>query len=231
MEVVDIAPIDVGTNSALQRKALAFGDEGIFLGGPPKAFHAVGCNQLITLLECGLMPDHHVLDVGCGCLRGGFWLIHFLDPDRYYGIEPNREMVALGLEQFVPTRTVAAKRPTFDHNSNFDFGVFGRHFDYVLARSVWTHAAPAQIEKMLDQFLAWSAPGASLVTSYLKAGSPNEHYAGDDWVGRSHASNTPGMVRYTPDWITRICSRRHLRVRELRRPLNDQTWLLIDRHS
>jgi SAM-dependent methyltransferase len=229
MDVVDIVPSEIGRNSLLQRKALAAAGNGVFLGGPPKAFHAVGCDQLITLLECGLVPEDHVLDVGCGCLRGGFWLMHFLDPDRYCGIEPNRAMLSLGLEQFVPAETVTAKRPRFDHTSSFDFGVFGRQFDFVIARSVWTHAAPRQIETMLDQFVAWSTPGASFVTSYLKADSPDQHYVGESWVGRDHIFGTPGMVRYTPDWIVSICHKRGLRVRELRRRVNSQIWLWIDR--
>jgi hypothetical protein len=157
--------------------------------------------------------------------------MHFLDADRYCGIEPNREMLGLGLEQFISPATVAAKRPRFDHNPDFDFGIFGRRFDYVIARSVWTHAAPRQIERMLDQFTAWSNPNASFLTSYLKADSPASHYAGDVWVGRSHQSSTPGVVRYTPEWVTRICDDRGLRVRELRREINSQTWLWIDRKA
>jgi hypothetical protein len=140
-------------------------------------------------------------------------------------------MLALGLDQFLSAGTVAERRPCFDHNSSFEFAVFGRRFDYVLARSVWTHAAPAQIEKMLDQFVAWSTPRASFITSYHKAGSPEEAYVGDAWVGRSHASDTPGGVRYAPDWITAICRRRNLRVRELKQRLNNQTWLWIDRDT
>jgi hypothetical protein len=51
------APIDVGRNSPLQRRANTLAETGAFLGGPAAHFHAIGCNQLITLLESGLMPS------------------------------------------------------------------------------------------------------------------------------------------------------------------------------
>jgi hypothetical protein len=37
-----------------------------------------------------------VLDVGCGALRVGYWLIHFLEPENYYGIEPKKRMLGTG---------------------------------------------------------------------------------------------------------------------------------------
>jgi hypothetical protein len=49
-----------------------------FLGGPVRDFERVGRLQLITLLRSGLYPQSKVLDLGCGCLRGGYWLTHFL---------------------------------------------------------------------------------------------------------------------------------------------------------
>jgi hypothetical protein len=56
----------------------------------------VGRNQLSILLRNGLIFDSRVLDVGCGVLRAGYWLIHFLDPDCYFGIEPNRVILTAG---------------------------------------------------------------------------------------------------------------------------------------
>jgi hypothetical protein len=42
-----------------------------------------------------------VLDLGCGCLRGGYWLIHLLEPGCYCGIEPNQVMLAAGIEHLL----------------------------------------------------------------------------------------------------------------------------------
>src|SRR5271157_4551410 len=55
----------------------------IRLGGPVQDFERVGQMQLAVLLLQGLRPGSRVLDVGCGCLRAGYWLMHFLDPGCY----------------------------------------------------------------------------------------------------------------------------------------------------
>jgi hypothetical protein len=62
----------------LMERANELDAEGIFLGGPAKLFETAGRTLLITLLSEGLTPSSKVLDIGCGCLRGGYWLIHFL---------------------------------------------------------------------------------------------------------------------------------------------------------
>ncbi len=170
----------------------------IFLGGPVDDFEEVGRLQLVTLLREGLQPSSTVLDVGCGCLRGGYWMIHFLEPDRYFGIEPAREMVEAGLGEILEPGIAEAKRPRFAHNDDWDFSGFGVEFDFVVARSIWTHASKAQIGSMLDSFAKSAAPGGKLLASYLPAGWHRawsgrtlrgllaRDYKGEGWVGRSH---------------------------------------------
>lgn len=203
----------------------------LFLGGPVKDFAFMGRMQLATLLDQGLGPDSRVLDVGCGCLRGGYWLIHFLDPNRYFGIEPNRKMLEAGLHHILEPGLAEEKGPRFDHNPEFDFSVFGETFDYFLARSVWTHAAKGHIRKMLDSFVETAADGGVFLTSYVRAGLlKNRDYGGEDWVGRSHESDLPGWTPHSFKWIRRECLKRGLAVRELReRVVHRQIWLRIDR--
>jgi SAM-dependent methyltransferase len=47
----------------------------------------LGKLQLDYLVEQGLKPEHHVLDVGCGPLRAGVHFIGFLEPGHYAGID------------------------------------------------------------------------------------------------------------------------------------------------
>jgi SAM-dependent methyltransferase len=138
------------------------------LGGPVGDFEAVGRLQLEVLVHEGLEADSKVLDVGCGCLRGGYWLIHFLDPGCYFGIEPHAEMLKAGLEHIVEREALEDKKPNFDSNDAFDYSVFDVPFDFVLARSIWTHANMAQIGLMLDQFRESAAPGAVMLASYFR---------------------------------------------------------------
>ncbi len=133
-------------------------DKTVFNGGPVHNFSTIGRLYLITLLKIGITPDSRVLDVGCGALRGGYWLIHFLKPNRYFGIEPHRAMLEAGKQLLLEEEIIADKKPQFDHNETFDFSVFNEKFDFVVARSVWTHASKSQIQKMLDEFIVNSNP-------------------------------------------------------------------------
>lgn len=201
--------------------------QGMFLGGPVETFEAIGRLQLITLLRCGLYPDSRVLDLGCGSLRGGVWLVHFLQSERYFGIEPNAAMLDVGKNEILGTELVAEKRPKFLTNDNFDPAEFGVEFDFFLARSIWTHASRDQIRQMLDAFTLYGAGDAVFLTSFL----PTEHgetgYSDEGWVGRSHESDTRGVVRHELRWIESECRGRNFSLQELPVDRKTQVWLLI----
>jgi SAM-dependent methyltransferase len=175
----------------LQEKAEALSRRGVFLGGPPgeKTFEKVGRSQLVILLKNGLYPNSRVLDVGCGALRGGYWLINFLQPGRYYGIEPNRKMLQIGVRNFLTKNLINVKRPRFAYNDDFDFTVFNAKFDFVIARSIWTHSARAHIQKMLDSFVKTKAQKGIFLTSYYPSGISR----GYNW-GQSAAANVHKIV-------------------------------------
>lgn len=206
---------------------------GIFLGGPAQLFHTAGQKLLMTLLGEGLQPDSKVLDVGCGCLRGGYWLIHFLDSDCYFGIEPNVEMLEAGTGILLEPGLTDLKRPHFDHNADFNFGVFGVKFDFLAARSIWTHASKEQIQSMLDGFLRNSSGNGIFLTSYMRSTLRNRDYVGRGWIGRSHESKTPGMVYHNFRWIRAECAKRGLTAEEITDTaynFGSQTWIRI-RHA
>lgn len=210
----------------------------VFSGGPVDDFEAVGRMQLITALRAGLNPWSKLVDIGCGCLRGGYWSIHFLDPHCYCGIEPNRPMLDEGIRRILEPDLVTQKQPRFDDNAQFDTSVFGEKFDFFVARSVWTHASKSQIRAMLDAFVRDSSDAGVFLTSYLRAQPirfgrhpfSRRDYQGDAWLGRSHESSTPALVYHSFKWIARECASRRLRVRELPYEIyNRQVWLRIER--
>jgi len=49
-----------------------------FLGVPVEGFEAGG-KQLRYLLRAGLNPSSKLVDLGCGVLRAGYWIIRFLE--------------------------------------------------------------------------------------------------------------------------------------------------------
>ncbi|MDZ7671037.1 MAG: hypothetical protein U5Q16_17045 [Gammaproteobacteria bacterium] len=95
----------------------------------------------------------------------------------------------------------------FDTNDRFDFEVFGARFDFVIARSIWTHASPWQIGMMLDQFRV-TAPQGVMLASIKECPWYRRQYRGTQWVGKSHECTEGGIVRYRFSWIASECRRR-----------------------
>src|SRR5262245_34622117 len=123
-----------------------------FLGVPVKAFESGGREQLHYLLRAGLLPTSKLIDLGCGVLRAGYWIIRYLDPGGYCGIEPHQERLHIGTHDILDPGTIESKRPRFHSNPDFDTSVFAEKFDFFLAYSIWTHASKPQIQVMLDAF-------------------------------------------------------------------------------
>jgi SAM-dependent methyltransferase len=235
-----------------------------FLGGPKHDFERVGRLGFQVLLAEGLLPGSRVLDVGCGALRLGYWLMRFLDPGCYFGIEPQEQMLRVGLEQIVEPEVVQRAQARFAHNDDFDFSVFDERFDFVVARSIWTHAAQPQISAMLRSFARAASPDGAFLASYYPASAafnlgrrwprlervvttlPLErmsatlarlprvsrapaHNAGE-WVGRSHQSDTPGVLKHSLRWIAAEAARHDLVVRLMPyRVVHHQYWLRVTR--
>jgi cyclopropane fatty-acyl-phospholipid synthase-like methyltransferase len=156
-----------------------------------------------SLCILGLRPESNLLDIGCGCLRNGFLLMNYLDPKRYFGVEPNVGMLDEGIQKLARP-FVEAKSPSFAHTDTFDFaGSFpGVTFDFVLARSIFTHTSKLQMEMCFEQLEKVTAPGAIFLLSYYPPRKLlGSEYKGKDWVGRSHESDRPGIAHYKKETI------------------------------
>ena len=189
-----------------------FRAEQILPGGLHEVFEAVGRHQFIKLIELGLLPESRVLDVGCGVLRAGYWLIHFLRPGCYFSIEPTSRFVELGKQVLLTPELLAEKRPSFDQNNQFDFSVFATKFQFVLARSIWSHASLNEIDRMLEQFVAWGEPGAIFLTSWIRTDDP--------------AMEFPGSKRYRESTLRNLAEARGLAV-AVDDTVQLQTWMRI----
>jgi hypothetical protein len=215
----------------LQQRAELIGRD-TFLGVPVEGFEEGGRELLTYLLNAGLNPDSKLVDIGCGVLRGGYWMIHFLDPDRYFGIEPHSGRLEMGMKTILEPEVLEGKRPRFDLNPDFDTSVFGEKFDFFFAYSIWTHASKRQIHTMLDAFLRDATEDGVFLTSYLPAGWRRPDYQGDEWNGTSHESDVPGCIYHSLRWIQAECEKRGLVVEELGRDkTHGQSWLEIKRRK
>jgi SAM-dependent methyltransferase len=85
--------------------------------------------QIWFLKQRGLRPHHHLLELGCGTLRGGLPIIDFLQEGHYHGIdargialeEARKELAESNLEDKRPTLIRAGDLSSVDLNRTFDF--------------------------------------------------------------------------------------------------------------
>lgn len=196
-------------------------EAGIWTGGPAGKFEQAGRGSLAAAIAHGLNPDHKLLDIGAGCMRIGWWLIQYIEPRNYHAVEPNKEMIDTAVN-------IIGEEVNVYFNEDWVFPDVD--FDMVFARSIWTHASKSMISKMLEEFAKVRNPSVRFLTSVQLAETEEEDYKGEEWVGISHDSDTPGLVKHSLEWIESECKKNKLVV-EVKEEFASQTWLLITQHK
>lgn len=109
----------------------------------------LGRLQFEFLKKRGLQPEHTLLDLGCGTLRGGRHFIRYLDPGNYTGIDISWKAIQYARE-LVDQEGLLGKMPNLLLNKykSLDFKQCSHTtFDYILAQSVFTHLKPEHIQE------------------------------------------------------------------------------------
>lgn len=128
----------------------------------------IGPMQLAFLVARGLRPQHRLLDIGCGSLRGGIHFIAYLDPERYFGIDRDGKLIEAGLKEELPPGVQDAKRPIFAVREDFDISVFGAKFDFAIAQSVFTHLPLNSILRCLVNVARTLTEGGVLYATFFE---------------------------------------------------------------
>src|SRR6185436_4017061 len=100
----------------------------------------------------GICPQDKILDVGCGMLFAGKFLMQLVDVGNYHVIEPNAWLYEASLSQDSQLRAIVdARKPKFSNVSNFDAAemIGDDKYDIVFAYSILSHAAHWQLEQFL----------------------------------------------------------------------------------
>jgi len=158
--------------------------------GPEESFDKIGATQFLALVEAGLREKDRLLDVGCGCLRGGRFSIMYLNKGNYFGVEPREDIVRAGIREEIGQDLVDMKNPTFKYNEDFDFSGFPQ-FNYVLVHSIFIHAGLEQIKACLEKVKSKMEMGGKILFTF-KPGSHDNREAG--WT-------YPNPVVYTSETI------------------------------
>jgi SAM-dependent methyltransferase len=166
--------------------------------GPPCNYDINGGMQLEMLFDLGLREYHSILEIGCGSLRLGRLLLMYLLPDRYFGVEPNRKILAEGMKGNLgggeSGDIVRLKRPRFSHSDKFDFGFTGRQIDYVIAQSIVSHTGIAETEALLQSIASICHEASIAIVTYIRCEQETKMNHENGWF-------YPDCVMYTDEFM------------------------------
>jgi SAM-dependent methyltransferase len=115
------------------------------------------------VMSRGLQTSHHLLDLGCGSIRAGIWLIAYLDEGGYFGVDAHWPSLDAAVRYEIPLHDLGGKHPRFLHSGTFEIDHFGQRFDMILAARVLNHLTEAQVELALGKIASTLAPSGKLV--------------------------------------------------------------------
>ncbi|MGP0018991.1 MAG: methyltransferase [Candidatus Sulfotelmatobacter sp.] len=108
--------------------------------------------QIRFLKSVGMTPDHYVLDLGCGVLRGGLPIIEYLAKGHYYGVEARKAVLDEGIKALQEAR-LQSKVPTLLVIDDLSNATLDREFDLIWAFSVLIHME----DRILDSCLGFAS--------------------------------------------------------------------------
>lgn len=115
----------------------------------------------------GLQPAMKLLDLGCGCFRGGIHFIPYLQQNHYYGLDTNASLVEAGFTIELPRAHLTLARDQVLVGDDFDASSFNVRFERVLAVSLWTHLPLNHIQRSLYAISQVLAPRGVFYVSFF----------------------------------------------------------------
>ncbi|HSK91134.1 MAG TPA: class I SAM-dependent methyltransferase [Euzebyales bacterium] len=186
--------------------------------GSRKRWMELGQAQFDFLCANGLKSSHHMLEIGCGNLRGGWRFIDHLDPGHYTGIDISPDVL------FAAQRTLVEfelqdKQPRLTPVRDLTLAWLpaGR-FDVVHAHSVFSHCPIDVIDECLANVGRVMAPDAFFDFTYNATdGRPHQvlredyYYRPEDLVALADRHGFTAELR--DDWSGNRQAKMRLRIR------------------
>lgn len=116
--------------------------------GYEELYNTEGVTQFIFLLKQGLTPNCNLLDVGCGPLRAGRFLIKYLNNEKYIGIEPAEQILKQAIKKQKLFNLFEIKKPKFFHNYDFNLDNIPIQ-NFIVAFDVFFHCGIEQLKTFL----------------------------------------------------------------------------------
>lgn len=169
--------------------------------GPAKLWKMKRDFQIQFLQEMGLTPNHYLLDIGCGTLRGGIPLIEYLQDGHYFGIESREEALDEGRRELQEAKL--GKTTTLILSTDISQLKINQYFDYIWAFSVLIHMDDNVVEDTLD-----------FVSRHLRY---NGAFYANVNIGEENKGNWQGfpLVWRTLEFYRNLCSKHALTLTDL----------------
>jgi SAM-dependent methyltransferase len=114
------------------------------------------------LIANGLTPRDRLLDLGCGAGRLGIWLIPYLEPGHYFGIDNHLWSLVAFSAYEIWIHGVTARRPRLLLDADFRVEHFGERFDVVIDVSVTRHLSDETFRRAYARLRSVLAPGGRI---------------------------------------------------------------------
>lgn len=137
---------------------------------PAKVYLDRGQEFLDFLVRYGMKPEHRLLDLGCGVLRGALYFVPYLNKGNYVGTEISASRLAKGV-RVMDAAGIGRDRYETHLVTDCQLKELGEQkFDIVWANSVLTHMPECDIRTLIASLKSHMAPAASFYFTY----SPSE---------------------------------------------------------
>lgn len=207
------------------------------LGGTD-VWYKTGNMQLEMLLENGLHKNMKFLEVGCGCLRAGSHIINYLNPYNYYGIDVNKKLLTIGVENELKRNNLLHKvnYDNFILTDCFDIKHFNVKFDMGLSNFVFCYLSLNHLIYFLNTAGKYFNKNGKLIISFGIVDDDKDlektHF--DETDPHSHETSYTGVPYFIKMLdIQMICNRPDIPWRykliDTHFPISFQKYILFER--
>jgi hypothetical protein len=150
------------------RSAVQQGRHREVIGG---MWDQIGRLQFDFMLSQGLVPSFRLIDLGCGCLRGGVHFVRYLDVNNYFGLDSNQSLLDAGYDIELATAGLQAKiaRENLICSDDFNLQSVEGGFDFAIAQSLFTHLPVNSIRLCLVRLAEKLKTGGALYATFFEA--------------------------------------------------------------
>ena len=197
--------------------------------GPLGFWKELRAYQLRALRANGLLPNHSLLDIGCGPLQGGIAFIRYLDSSHYVGVDHSEANLSAGYLQIGQYR-LADKNPLLILAADFGAeSLHGRQFDFLFACQIIYYFDEPMMLKLLEAVSKLMKRDGKFLTDVVGQAPP-------EYLTANHAAWMKRMNLHTVESLSPLAAKFGMKVKSLGeieqygypRKLNLRTNLMLE---